>query len=292
MGSNISAQLEYNMRRVRGFLGDRSDHGGLGGHIARTFTNPTLAEHYTITVAGTTTDGDYDVNITFDVTDVNGGETRPQGPVLHRFNRASAETDTQIAAALVVQLNLISSTRLVATSAAGVITIKFKTANHTNLVATTPPGAATMVIANTQTAGGVNLRIGYMVARVIPDGDANNDSVLSPIIKGITTAANIVGVLERSSAAFQDSVTDGLGFDILRKGNEGSVGRWGNWNMTPYTNIKPGDTPVVWVNEAGPHPVGAIGTASPDTDQLDLSAIVEFQVTGLAGAITPVRMKF
>jgi hypothetical protein len=289
-----SAQTDYPFRMSKGFVGDRADHGSKAGHMARPYTNPALPEIYTVTIGGTTADGEYKVNITFNTGDVNGAEVRQIGPVEHVFDRQSAETDTQIAAALVAQLNLISGTRLFASNAGAVITIKFKSANLTNTVATVAPGGATAVVAQTQTAGGSNLRVGVLVARIAPSGDASEDNILTPIVKTgtPTDVGDIVGIAERTHKQYQDATTDTVGYDIYRIGQSVSVGTDGRWYMVPYTDVKPSDAAVVWINEAGPNQVGQVGTASPDGDQLDISSKVEFVTTALAGELTEVRLKF
>ncbi len=149
---------------------------------ARTYSNPILAQISTVTIAGTATDGTY----TFDV-------LLPSGALATvSFLRAAAESNTDIAAALVAAANLLAALNgvLLASNVAGLITLTFE---HEGIVypiqTLSAPAPGTIATANTQAAGGV----AQALARFVDRGPADARGFSTVLALSATSDENSIG---------------------------------------------------------------------------------------------------
>jgi len=193
--------------------------------LARTATNPILAQTDTAIVGGAATDGDYIIG----VTDPKGLRTEA------KFTRAAAEANAAIAAALVVAFNLAMGGIASAVIDGGdplQINITFEHEGIAYVLDESSPGASTITLANTQVAGGVAQAVARFVERgasvagqnpnVAPlEAGSDDDSLWGIVLRPIGEFAGVEGTVA------QDPDTP----DVVPAGNSLSVAYDGAVNM-------------------------------------------------------------
>lgn len=277
----MSGQLSYPIAPPRWLEGQRTKVGA--GSL--NFVNPLLPQITTLTVGGTATAGVY--SVTFSQT------ADPSfAPITVSFTRV-AETNAQIGTALhnaiVAEAKLFGVLSSV-DGGSGVITETFKSTGIAWTVTTSAPAPGTLVAANTQTAGGSNVRVGAFARHTAA---ASTARTLVPFTTAATTA-ELAGITERTMNLVQDPT---LAYDIYPPGNNVPLVRNGTVAMKVWEAVTEFDAPAVWIDPAdstafvgqvGKTVTGGKSVAAPTgTRFLGRAAageIVEVEITLGAGA--------
>lgn len=236
----MSGQLSYPIAQPQWLPGQRTKATDAG---SRSFINPLLPQISTLTVGGTATAGAYSVTfsqpadpsftpITFTFTRV--GETNAQiATGLHNLITASSPYTTDS----LKMLGILTSVD----GGAGVLTFTFKSTGIVWLITTSAPSPGTLTAANTQTAGGSNVRVGGFVRHTAAASAAN---ILVPFTTA-TTTAELPGVAVRTYNLVNDPT---LAYDIYPPGQCVPVDQNSIVAMQVWEAVTEFDTPAVWID--------------------------------------------
>jgi len=277
----MSGQLSYPIAPPQWLEGLRTKVGA----AARSFINPLLPQISTLTVGGTATAGVY--SVTF------AQAADPSfTPIVISFTRV-AETNAQIGTAIQALIAASSPLLGIVSSVdggSGVLTFTFKNTGIVWTLTTSAPAPGTLVAANTQTAGGSNVRVGAFCRHTAV---ASAPNILVPFTTAATTA-ELAGITERTFNLVNDPT---LAFDVYPAGQNVSVVQNGAIAMRTWEAVTEFDTPAVWIDPAdatafpgqvGKTVTGGKSVAAPTgTRFLSRAAageLVEVEITFGAGA--------
>ena len=272
----MSGQLSYPVNPPQWLEGQVTTLAGGG---VRNFVNPLLAQISTLTVGGTATAGVYSVTFT-QTADPSAT------PITISFTRV-AETNAQIATAIHGLIVASSALLGVVTSVdggSGVLTLTFKSTGIAYTLTTVAPALGTMVAANTQTAGGSNVRVGAFARHTAAAATANT---LVPFTTAATTA-ELVGITERTYHLVQDPT---LTHDIYPPGQNVPVVRNGTIAMRTWEAVVEGDAPAVWIDPADATAfVGQVGKTVTGGKSVAAPTGTRFLGRAAAGAMVEVEI--
>lgn len=230
-----------------------------------------LAQISTVTIAGTASDGDYTITLT----DAVLGQS-----ITATFTRGSGETNTQIAAGLRDAVNALGSPwndRVVATSAAGVVTLTFVVTGRPYTVAAAAPGSGTATPATTQAAGGTAQRPGFFVSRVL--GSTNT---LRPLASG-DDDEEIFGLVERPLGQLEQAA-DGSD-DVFPVGSTVPIVRQGVYLVAVEEAVTPESVPHIRKIATGTEVLGAVRGSADASDTISLAGKARFVTAAAAGEL-------
>lgn len=242
--------------------------------VIDSLTNELLAQVSTLTVGGTASDGTYSVQA-----------TGPDGEVLTaEFVRGAGETNAQIATALAAAM---SPTWLnaftIVDGGSGVLTL---TANHGGRVytfITAAPGTGTLVAANTQTAGGVDIQMGVAVAE-------GSDDDLAAVLSGSTVDDDLAGIVVRGIDGLVNDLGEGGAPAVFQPGSTLSVLRRGEaWVTVEDAVAKGADAFVRIANPAAGDPVGLFRSDADGGDAIEMTG-ARFASTTTGRGLAKVRI--
>lgn len=272
----MSGQLSYPIAPPQWLEGQVTTLSGGG---VRSFVNPLLAQISTLTAGGTATAGVYSVAL--------AQAADPSFvPLTFSFTRV-AETNAQIATAL--HALIVASTAMlgIATSVdggAGVLTLTFKNTNIVWTLTTAAPALGTLVAANTQAAGGSNVRVGAFARSA-----ATSNGNIIPFTTAATTA-ELAGITERTMNLVHNPA---LAYDVYPPGQNVAVLRNGTIACRTWEAVVKNDAVSVWIDPADatafPGQVGKTVTASKS---IAAPTGTRFLASAAAGAIVEVEITF
>lgn len=216
---------------------------------ARAAVNPELAQANTFTVGGTASDGVYTIQVVDDQTGTVYAAS---------FTRGSSETNAQIAAALLAEIEDVANApswanlAAVSNSGGGVLAIAFLHTEKTYTVSGTAPGTGTVTVAETQAAGGTSIPFGRFLVFV----DGSEDGMALP---AAADPGDIRGVSVRAIGHFVNQGSPlAAANDVIPPGNTYSAGFRGKIRVKNVgASAVRGGSVFVVVNVAGGDELGA-----------------------------------
>lgn len=235
------------------------------------YLNELLVQITTVTYTGTTDDADYTVTAVGP-----DGETATS-----TFNPPGATTADAVRDGLIALINAEADWQNIAVASsggAGILTLTFLHDGRVYTVTATDPGTGTVVVANTQSAGGTDVPVGVAVqygstdnAAVVLDSGTLDDDLIGFTIRNVDMLVN------NGDVNAVDASIPGTVLSVLRQGSVVCIAE--------TAHVKGADV-FVRITAPGASPEG-LGRPRNDTDGGQAIAMTgaRFGSTGAAGAL-------
>lgn len=278
----MSAQYSYSMEQ-RPYLEGQIANAPTASQLS--FLNPRVPQVTTLTVGGTASAGTYSVTV------AGNGDNGAMTPFTFSFARAGSEDNSAIAAALSTAMNASAQflSMFTASVSSAVVTVTSKRPTESYLYTTSAPGSGTLVAANTQTAGGTNIRVGSWVRRT--SGLADDQAVV--MASGATIAQTLGVVVRDTHGVINNATTPSLPYDVKMPGQRMSVVRRGVVAMKVWEAVTPDSTPYICnVVSGAAEFAGQMGASSLSSNAIDASSRCRYLSSAPAGGLALVEVTF